>query len=124
MRRNERSGNIGSSPSARRRRSRTSWSRRWLRSSTKCRAGLGKAIEVAQEKRQKLARYGKVAWTKTVQLHQTMKRLLPQSRYWLKTGYVAANKVISLQIPELYSVVRGTAGRPAEFVVSWGVARL
>src|SRR6266542_4735945 len=90
----------------------------------KVQSGLGKAIEVAQEKKQKLARYGKVAWTKTVQLHQTMKRLLPQIRYWLKTGYVAANKVISLQIPELYSVVRGKVGKAVEFGLSWGIARL
>lgn len=90
----------------------------------KVQSGLGKAIEIAEEKKQKLARYGKVAWTKTVQLHQTMKRLLPQIRYWLKTGYVAANKVINLQIPELYSVVRGKVGKPVEFGVSWGVARL
>src|SRR5258706_7799594 len=90
----------------------------------KVQRGLGKAIEVAEAKKQKLARYGKVAWTKTVQLHQTMKRLLPQIRYWLKTGYVAANKIISLQIPELYSVVRGKIGKAVEFGVSWGIARL
>ena len=90
----------------------------------KVQRGLGKTIELADAKKQKLARYGKVAWAKTVRLHQTMKRLLPQIRYWLKTGYVAANKVISLQIPELYSVVRGKIGKPVEFGVSWGIARL
>lgn len=90
----------------------------------KVQRGLGKTIALAEEKKQKLARYGKVAWAKTVQLHQTMKRLLPQIRYWLKTGYVAANKVISLQIPELYSIVRGKVGKAVEFGLSWGIARL
>lgn len=86
--------------------------------------GLGSAIEQGQEKKQKLVGYGKVAWTKVVRLHQTMKRLLPQIRYWLKTGYVATNKIISLQIPELYSVVRGKVGKAVEFGLSWGITRL
>lgn len=90
----------------------------------KVQQGLGKALGVAQAKRQRLARYGKVAWAKTVRLHETMKKLLPQIRYWLKTGYVAANKIISLQVPELYSVVRGKVGKPVEFGVNWGIARL
>ena len=85
---------------------------------------LSDAIELAQAKQQKLAGYGKVAWAKTVRLHQTMMRLLPQIRYWLRTGYVAANKVISLQIPELYSVVRGKVGKAVEFGLSWGITRL
>jgi hypothetical protein len=32
-----------------------------------------------------------------VRLQQTMARLVPQIRYWLKTGFVAADKIISLQ---------------------------
>jgi len=90
----------------------------------KVQRGLGQAIKQAEAKKQRLVRYGKVAWAKTMRLHQTMTRLLPQIRYWLKTGYVAANKVISLQIPELYSVVRGKVGKAVEFGLSWGITRL
>jgi len=39
---------------------------------------------------------------------------VPQIRYWLKTGFVAANKVISLHIPELYAIVRGKVGKKVE----------
>jgi len=53
-----------------------------------------------------------------------MDRLLPQIRYWLRTGFVAADKIISLQIPELYSIVRGKVGKTVEFGLSWGITRL
>src|SRR6266849_10622501 len=53
-----------------------------------------------------------------------MTRLLPQIRYWIKTGWVAANKIVNVHIPELYSVVRGKIGKPVEFGLQWGIARL
>jgi hypothetical protein len=40
---------------------------------------------------------------------------VPQIRYWLNTGYVAANKIVSLHIPELYAIVRGKVGKTVEF---------
>ena len=42
----------------------------------------------------------------------------------IKTGFVAANKIISVHIPELYSIVRGKAGNKVEFGLQWGIARL
>jgi hypothetical protein len=49
-----------------------------------------------------------------------MTKLIPQIRYWIKTGFVAANKIISVHIPELYSIVRGKAGKKVEFGLdSW-----
>lgn len=86
--------------------------------------GLGQALACAQEQRQRLRRYGKVALAKVKHLHETMKKLLPQIRYWLKTGRVAANKVISLWLPELYSIVRGKVGKAVEFGLAWGLRRL
>ena len=62
--------------------------------------------------------------TKVARLNATMTRLLPQIRYWLKTGYVAPGKIINLQIPELYSIVRGKVGKVVEFGLSWGISRL
>src|SRR5262249_55405646 len=40
------------------------------------------------------------------------------------TGWVAANKVVSLQIPEIYSIVRGKVGKKVEFGLHWGITRL
>jgi hypothetical protein len=51
-------------------------------------------------------------------------KLAPQIRYWLETGHVAANKLIILQIPELYAIVRGKVGKAVEFGLSWGITRL
>jgi hypothetical protein len=86
---------------------------------------LGQALrDVSAETSSRLHRYKKVAWAKLVRHHQTLGKLVPQIRYWLKTGYVAANKIISLQIPELYAIVRGKVGKTVEFGLTWGITRL
>src|SRR5947207_4030996 len=53
-----------------------------------------------------------------------MATLLPQIRYWIRTSFVAANKIVSVHIPELYSIVRGKVGKPVEFGLEWGISRL
>lgn len=85
---------------------------------------LAPALHHAGAATDRLRRHRKLAWTKIQHVHQTMAKLLPQIRYWLRTGYVAANKIISLQVPELYSIVRGKVGKSVEFGLSWGITRL
>jgi IS5 family transposase len=85
---------------------------------------LHRALERAATVKQRLHKHRKVAWAKVVHLHQTMSRLVPQIRYWLKTGRVAANKIINLNIPELYAIVRGKVGKAVEFGLTWGITRL
>lgn len=85
---------------------------------------LGRVIEKASEKQSRLRGYGKVARAKVLRLHETMTKLVPQIRYWLETGWVAAEKVISLHIPELYAIVRGKVGKKVEFGLNWGIRRL
>jgi transposase, IS5 family len=85
-------------------------------------AGLGEAINSARQSR--LKKYGLVAKSRLEQLHETMKKLAPQIRYWLKTGFVATRKIINLYVPELYSIVRGKVGKTVEFGLSWGIRRL
>lgn len=85
---------------------------------------LAHGIAVAAQHKPKLARYRKVAWHRLQRLHQTMRGLLPQIRYWIRTGWVAANKIVSLQMPEVYAIVRGKVGRPVEFGINWGITRL
>ena len=85
-------------------------------------AGLGDALESAKQSR--LTKYGLVARSRLEELHETMKKLAPQIRYWLRTGFVASGKVISLYMPELYSIVRGKVGKTVEFGLSWGIRRL
>jgi hypothetical protein len=87
-------------------------------------AKLGKALHAAQAGGGRLKEHGRVAWNKLHALHGTMGKLLPQIRYWLRTGRVAAGKIINVHIPELYSIVRGKAGKAVEFGLKWGFARL
>ncbi|MEK7750269.1 MAG: hypothetical protein AAB654_00030, partial [Acidobacteriota bacterium] len=87
-------------------------------------AELGQGLEAAKAQGERLKKHGKVAWTKLTVLHETMSKLLPQIRYWLRTGKVATGKIINIHIPELYSIVRGKAGKAVEFGLKWGFARL
>jgi hypothetical protein len=83
---------------------------------------LGAALEAGPGSRLNGARG--TAWRKAQQLHQTMTKLLPQIRYWIKTGFVATNKIVSLHMPEVYSIVRGKTGKNVEFGLNWGIMRL
>lgn len=86
--------------------------------------GLSKALEEAGRTSARLRGYGKRAHGRLQQLHQTMQKLLPQIRYWLRTGRVASGKIINLFMPELYAIVRGKVGKAVEFGLAWGITRL
>jgi hypothetical protein len=85
---------------------------------------LGRALRAAHAGQARLVKYGKVAQAKVARFHEAMTTLLPQIAYWLRTGYVAKNKVINLFIPELYSIPRGKVGKDVEFGLTWGITRL
>lgn len=85
---------------------------------------LAAALATASRQKLRLAKVRKAAWGRLQHLHATMTKLLPQIRYWLRTNRVARNKIISLYIPELYSIVRGKIGKTVEFGLSWGITRL
>jgi hypothetical protein len=53
-----------------------------------------------------------------------MKTLFPQILHFIKTGFVAPKKIIHLQMSELYSIVRGKAGKSVEFGIKWGISRI
>jgi len=57
-------------------------------------------------------------------LVEVMDRLLPQIWHFLKTGFVANKKIIHLQMSDLYSIVRGKAGKSVEFGRKWGISRI
>lgn len=85
---------------------------------------LGKAVAAAACQGQKLRGYAVVARRKLVELHETMGKLIPQIRHWLRTGFVASGKVLNLHMPQLYSIVRGKVGKPVEFGLAWGITRI
>ena len=57
-------------------------------------------------------------------LWEVMETLLPQIKKFLYTGFVANKKIIHLAMPELYSIVRGKAGKRVEFGLKWGISRI
>jgi hypothetical protein len=85
---------------------------------------LGAGLRVAHQTAARMSGNTRRALNKVDQLHQTMNTLLPQIRYWLKTGFVATGKIINLHIPKLYSIVRGKVGKKVEFGLNWGITRL
>lgn len=85
---------------------------------------VGRALAHASRQRMRLAKHRKVAWARIQKLHGTMQTLLPQIRYWIRTGWVAANKIVSLQLPDIYAIVRGKIGKAVEFGLNWGITRL
>ena len=64
---------------------------------------LGQALAAGAEQGRKLRGHAVDARRRLAELHETMDRLVPQIRHWLRTGFVASGKVINLHIPELYS---------------------
>jgi len=57
-------------------------------------------------------------------INLVMEKLLPQIKHFFDTGFVAAKKIIHLHMPELYSIVRGKAGKTVEFGIKWGINRM
>ena len=86
--------------------------------------GLTLAVDEASRRKLRLTKCRKVAWRKLQQLRGTMRTLLPQIRSWIRTGFVAKNKIVSLHIPEIYAIVRGKVGKAVEFGLNWGIERL
>ena len=85
---------------------------------------LAQTLQAISLKGEPLHKYGKVAYSKLLALHETMNTLLPQIRSWLRTGNVALGKIISLHVPQLYSIVRGKLGKSVEFGLKWGISRV
>jgi hypothetical protein len=84
--------------------------------------GLGVAIEAAAAKPRSLHGRAIVARATLQQLQQTMSTLLPQIRHWMRTGFVASGKIMSLHIPQPYSIVRGKVGKTVDGL-NWGITR-
>lgn len=90
----------------------------------KVQSGLAAGLARASRQTRRLTKHRKAAWRRIQQLHQTMQTLLPQIRYWIRTGFVAKNKIVSLYIPKIYAILRGKIGKPIEFGLNWGITRI
>ena len=84
---------------------------------------LKKALGRTTRARANARKHKKVAWQTLGDLHQTMKTLLPQIESWLKTGFVAKNKIVNLFLPTIRSIPRGKVGKTVEFGIKWGLRR-
>jgi hypothetical protein len=86
--------------------------------------GIATALESATRGAGLLKGWSKAALVRACELHDTMSKLLPQIRSWLKTGQVAKGKIVSLHMPQVASIVRGKSGKKVEFGWRWGLVRL
>ena len=57
-------------------------------------------------------------------VNSVMKRLLPQMKHFFDTGFVVGKKILHLHMDDVYSIVRGKAGKSVEFGIKWGINRL
>jgi IS5 family transposase len=73
---------------------------------------------------QNLSAKGKRASNRLKPLLESMSKLMPQIKYFIKHGKPTSNKIISLSHPEVRSVVRGKTGKETEFGLKWLVNRL
>src|SRR6185503_11727648 len=55
---------------------------------------LGNVLDAHDWAKERVRKYGKIARAKVQKLHETMSELLPQIRYWHRTGFVAKNKIV------------------------------
>jgi rhodanese-related sulfurtransferase len=55
---------------------------------------------------------------------QVAAQLLPQIKYWMEKGQVAANKIIHAGLPEARAIVSDKAGRKVRFGFKWLIHRL
>lgn len=58
------------------------------------------------------------------EMTNVMETLLPQMWHFLKTGFVAKGKILHLKMTDIYSIVRGKAGKRVEFGLKWGINRI
>jgi transposase, IS5 family len=66
----------------------------------------------------------KKAFNRLYGLRETMSKLLPQIEFWIRTGFVASDKIVSLFIPECRAIVRGKVAKPVEFGLKWGINQI
>lgn len=66
----------------------------------------------------------KTAHDRLKRLRDIFQKLSPQIAYYLRTGRVAKDKIISLFQTEVRSIVRGKAGKKVEFGLKWGVNQI
>jgi hypothetical protein len=57
-------------------------------------------------------------------VYTTMMQLIGQIDYWIKTGRVSAEKIISLFQIDLRSIPRGKIGKDIEFGLKWGINQI
>jgi hypothetical protein len=57
-------------------------------------------------------------------VYTTMMQLIGQIDYWIKTGWVTPEKIISLFQIDLRSIPRGKVGKTVEFGLKWGINQI
>ena len=84
----------------------------------------GKIGKCLDQMKGSLRGHQKTAKARLGHLRDVFQKLAPQIAYFLKRGKVAQDKIVSLFLTEVRSIVRGKAGKKVEFGIKWGVNQI
>lgn len=90
----------------------------------KLQKGLSAALEQASASKDRLTDQDLKSFLRLQKLQPVMQKLLPQIQYYISKGKVAKDKVVSLFLPEVRSIVRGKVGKTVEFGLKWGINQI
>ena len=100
-------------------------SRKLLKMTTDLSQKIGECLKGMEGKiREGLKGHERSAFDRLGDLRDLFGKLGPQIAYYLRTGRVAKDKIVSLFLAEVRSIVRGKAGRKVEFGIKWGVNQI
>lgn len=86
---------------------------------------IGNALRGMEGKASRTLRgHQKTAHERLKRLREIFQKLSPQIAYYLRSGRVARDKIISLFQTEVRAIVRGKAGKKVEFGIKWGVNQI
>jgi hypothetical protein len=91
---------------------------------TKTEALIKKTTEVSRRVRAGGQRVKHRAVEKLKQMKEVASRLIPQIRYWMKTGKVATGKILHAGIGEAKAIVRNKVGKKVEFGLAYLISQI
>lgn len=82
---------------------------------------LGKLISDIDVKKNQIRGMGIRALNNLSENYHNMCRMMPQISYWIRTGKVSKDKIISVFNTAFRAINRGKAGKKVEFGLKWGI---
>ena len=85
---------------------------------------LGLFLSGLDQKQNQIKGMGQRALNNLSENYQNMCQMMAQIAYWIQTGKVAKNKILSLFNTEFRAINRGKLGKKVEFGLKWGINQI